>query len=135
MGFEQQVTVGLVFVSPYPAPELVKIRKPVTIGVVDEDRIGVGDVESAFNDRRGNQDVELAGDKVGHNIFEVPFIHLPVPISKGGFGDERFKLLLHQVNVIDSVVNEKSLAITAKLSQNSITNHFVVKAKHFGCHG
>ena len=58
---EQQVGVGPVLVAADPAAELVQVGQAVLVGLVDEDRVDVGDVQAALDDRRRDQDVELAG--------------------------------------------------------------------------
>ena len=58
---DQQVAVGPVLVAPDAAAELVQVGQAVAVGLVDEDRVGVGDVQPALDDRRRQQHVELAG--------------------------------------------------------------------------
>ncbi len=47
-------------VAADPAAELVQVGQAVLVGLVDEDRVDVGDVQAALDDRRRDQDVELA---------------------------------------------------------------------------
>ena len=59
--FQQQVAVRPVFVAADAAAELVHVGQAVLVGLMDEDRVGVGDVEPAFDDRRADQHVGFAG--------------------------------------------------------------------------
>ena len=43
---EQQVGVGPVLVAADPAAELVQVGQAVLVGLVDEDRVDVGDIEA-----------------------------------------------------------------------------------------
>jgi hypothetical protein len=65
-------------VSAHASAKLMQIGQPVSLGFVDEDRIRVGNVESAFNDRRRQQDVGLAAHELEHAAFEFALPHLPV---------------------------------------------------------
>ena len=52
---QQQISVGLVFVAAHAAAQLIKIAQAETIGAIDDDRVRVGDIEAAFDDRGGEQ--------------------------------------------------------------------------------
>src|SRR6185295_7244132 len=59
---QQQVTVGAMFVAPHAAAQLVQVGQTVPVGLVDKNRVGVGYVQPALDDRRGHEHVELPGD-------------------------------------------------------------------------
>jgi hypothetical protein len=50
---------------------LVEVGETVAVGLVDEDRVGAGDVEAALHDRRGEEDVGLPADERQHHLLEV----------------------------------------------------------------
>ena len=52
-------SVGPVLVPAHPAAKLVQVGQAVLVGLVDEDRVGVGNVQPALDDRRRHQDVGL----------------------------------------------------------------------------
>ena len=55
----QQIRVGRPIGSADAAAQLIELRQAVPIGAVDDDRVGVRDVEAVFDDRRRQQHVEL----------------------------------------------------------------------------
>ena len=57
---EHEVGVGLVLRAAHAAAKLVEIGEAEAVGAVDDDRIGVGDIEAALDDRRGDEDVGFA---------------------------------------------------------------------------
>ncbi len=59
----QQVAVGELVAPPHPAAELVELRQAEAVGAVDDHGVDVGDVDAVLDDRRGEQDVELAGSR------------------------------------------------------------------------
>ena len=56
----QQIRVGRPIGSADAAAQLIELRQAVAIGAVDDDRVGVRDVEAVLDDRRRQQDVELS---------------------------------------------------------------------------
>jgi len=83
-----QITVSLMFVSSNTSTQLVQVAKPIPIGVVDKDRIGIGNVQPTFNDRRRQQQVKLMIDKIDHDLFQFTFAHLPMTNSDSRLRDD-----------------------------------------------
>ena len=75
-------------VAPDAAAQLMQIGQAVVVGLVDEDRVGVGNVEPAFDDRRGQQNIELVVDEIEHHLFELALGHLPVADADAGLGHD-----------------------------------------------
>src|ERR1043166_2813704 len=49
---EQQVAIGVVLVATDPAAELMQIGQPEIVGSIDENRIGIGNIQPRLNNRR-----------------------------------------------------------------------------------
>ena len=75
---QQQISVGLVFVATHAAAQLIEIAQAKTIGAIDDDRVRVGNIEAAFDDRGGEQNVGFAVDEFRHHFFQIVGIHLAV---------------------------------------------------------
>ena len=75
-------------VPPDAAAKLVQVGQAVAVGLVDEDRVGVGNVEAAFDDRRRQQDVGLAADELEHHLFQLVLGHLAVADVDPGLGHD-----------------------------------------------
>ena len=56
---EHEIGVGLVLRAADAAAELVEIGEAEAVGAVDDDRVGVRDIEAALDDRRGDEHVGL----------------------------------------------------------------------------
>ena len=65
--FRQQHAVALLFAPPHPAPELVQLRKPEAVGAFYQHDRGVGNIDAHLDDRRRDQDIQLAGAEVLHD--------------------------------------------------------------------
>src|SRR5205823_494083 len=57
---EKEIRVGLVFVTAHPAAELVEVTQPEAVRAIDDDGVGVWDVDAALDDRGGNEDIRFA---------------------------------------------------------------------------
>ena len=68
---QQQIGVGFVLGTTNPAAELVKIGQTEAIGAVDDDRVGIGNIETALDDRRADKHVDFSSDEAGHYFLEL----------------------------------------------------------------
>ena len=57
---------------PHPSPQLVQLRQPKLVGAVNQNRVGVGDVDAGFNNGRAQQQVKPLLGKVAHHLFQLP---------------------------------------------------------------
>ena len=89
MAGQQQVGVGLVLVTAHPAAQLIEIAQAEAVGAVNDDGVGVGDVQAAFDDGGGQQDVGAAVDEVGHDFLQFAGVHLAVADGEAGLGNQR----------------------------------------------
>ena len=132
VGFEQQVGVGAVLVAADPAAKLVQVGQAVLVGLVDEDRVDVGDVQAALDDRRGDQDVVLPPDEGQHRPLELLAAHLAVADGDPGLGDDRLDLVGDGLDVVDPVVDEVDLAVAIELAVDGPLDDLGVEAGDAG---
>ena len=85
---DQQVAIGPVLVPPDAAAKLMQIGQAVAVGLVDEDRVGVGNIEPAFDDRRRQQHVELDVHEIEHHLFQLVLGHLAVADANARLGHD-----------------------------------------------
>ena len=52
MARNQKIGIRLMFVAPDPSAKLIEIAQPEPIRPIDDDRVGVRNVDAAFDDRR-----------------------------------------------------------------------------------
>ena len=64
-----KVAKSLLVAAPYPTTHLVQVGKTKVLGVVDKDGIGIGHIQAAFYNGRGNQDVVVPVDKGEHHLL------------------------------------------------------------------
>ena len=116
----EQVGVGPPRRSPDPPAQLVELGEPERVGVVDDDRVHVRDVEAGLDDRRADQDVGLARREVEHHLLEGSLVHLAVADDDPGLGQQRAQLVRLRLDRLDPVVDEEDLAAAVQLAQDRL---------------
>jgi hypothetical protein len=70
--------VSALATAAHSASELVKICQAKSIRAVDYDGVGIGDVHTAFDDGRANENICLSVDETVHDTLQKLAIHLTV---------------------------------------------------------
>ncbi len=123
------------FVAPHAAAKLVQVGQPVAVGLVDEDRVGVGNVEAALDDRRGQQHVVAAVDEAEHHLFEIVLVHLPVSDGQPRLGDDLPQPPRDDLDVLDAIVDEEYLPVAVQFAQHGVADQLGVEAGDAGFDG
>ena len=114
----QQVCVRALTAPADPSPQLIQLREAEAIGSVDDQRVHGRHVETAFDDRRADQDVELAFPELLHDPFEAAFVHLAVSDRDAGLGYEFPYVGGDMFDVLHPVVDVERLTFAEQLSPN-----------------
>ena len=128
----EQVGVGAGGAAADAAAELVELRQAELVGVVDDDRVRVGDVEAGLDDRRADEDVGLAVGELEHHALELVLVHLAVADADLGLGHELAELARDQLDVVDAVVDEVDLAAALHLAHDRLADDVVVELGDVG---
>ena len=75
---EQQICVGFMLSASDPAAQLIEIGKPKPIGAVNNNGVGVGNIQPTLDDRRANEHIDLSSHETVHHGFELIRFHLAV---------------------------------------------------------
>ncbi len=105
---------------------MVEIGEAEAIGAVDEDGVGVGDVDSGFNDGGGEEDVCFVVNEGVHDGFEIVFVHLAVADEDACFGDEFSEFPMDHFDGFDAVVEEEDLAAALDFAAYGIAYDTIV---------
>ena len=95
-------------------------RRGQSVGSVDEDGVGIGDVDAVFDDGRGDEDVGLSAFKGVEDGVEFIGRHLSVAGDDAGFGKQVFELFGDAEDRFDAVVDEEGLAIAGEFAQKGV---------------
>ena len=78
LGRIEEVGITTVATAADPPAQLVELGEPERVGALDDEGVGVGDVEPALDDRRTDEDVVGLVPEVDHRALEDVLVHLPV---------------------------------------------------------
>ena len=125
---DDEVGVGPQLGPADAAAELVQVGEAVDVGLVDDDGVGVGNIEAALDDRRGDQDVGLLLDEGDHRLFQLRLGHLPVGNRNLGVRHDVRDLGGDVLDVVDAVVHEVDLPAAVQLAVDGMADQFLVPA-------
>ena len=101
---------GFLIAAAHTSAQLVQVAQAEVLGIVHDDRIGIGNVNAVLDDGRGDQHVEFPVDKVHDQPLQLLGGHLAVPHAHAGLGADAGDKPLHGHQVLDAVVDEVDLS-------------------------
>ena len=119
-------------VTPDAAAQLVKLTQTETVGAVDDDRVGVGDVEAALDDGCREQDVGVAVDEFCHHLLERAAGHLAVADDEPRLGYQLADAIGHRLDCRHAVVQKEHLPAPVELSLDSVAEGRLVELNDGG---
>ena len=87
-----QVGVGAVVRAADAPAQLMELRQAEPVGAIDQDGVGGGHVDAAFDDGRAHQHVEAPMIEIDHQLLELALAHLPVAEAHLRLGHQRREL-------------------------------------------
>ena len=127
VAWQNQIGKSLVLVTPDAAAQLVQLAQAETVGAVDDDRVGVGDVEAALDDGRREQDVGVAVDESCHHLLERAAGHLAVADDEPRLGHELADAIGHRLDRRHAVVQKEHLPAPVELSLDGVAEGRLVE--------
>ena len=131
----QQVAERLLITAPHPASHLVQITQSEVVCIVDDNGIGVRNIDTVLHDGSREQYIVVEVDEPHHHLLQFLGFHLSMTDGHTGirhiFSDHQSKFR----QVTDTVVHEEHLSVSAHLELNGIRNHLFVEGMHLGIDG
>src|SRR5690606_17249709 len=102
---------------------------------IDENGIGIGDIQARFNDCCCQKHIIIAAYEIRHDVLYLITLHaamyngnlyLRTEVEQGGF---------HLHNVFYPVVDEENLPVTANLVNYSLADNILIEAVKLGDDG
>src|SRR5690606_32786071 len=135
VGGGDEITEGLFIAPSHPAPHLVQVAQAKVVGVVDENGIGIGDIQATFHYGGGDQYVKLPIDEGKHELFQFLAFQLSMADPDLGIGKQALDHPGHFLDVLDAVVDEEYLSAPLDLVGNGIPYEFLIEADHLALYG
>ena len=112
--------------------QLIELGQPEGLSVIDDNGIGRRDIEARLNDRRTQQEVKVALQKLHHNSFKRPLGHLPVGYTNATLGDEPLQQRLHGREGVNTIVHKEHLATSLQFIPNGPLDRCLRIGGHHG---
>ena len=112
--------------TSHTAAQLIKLGKAVSVRIMDDHGIYIGNIQSRLNDRCGNQHIHITIDKIIHYLLQLPLTHLPMSKIHPGFRHKFGYAKSYLSNIIDTVVYIVDLAAAAKLPADSLPDSLLI---------
>jgi len=124
-----------VLVAPHAAAQLVKVAEPEAVGAVNDNGVGVGNIQAALDDGGGKQHVGLAVDEPGHDFLQVVAAQLAVADDDAGLGQQGLEPGGHGVDGQHAVVEKEYLAAAIQLALDGLADEALVVGGDDGLDG
>ena len=130
-----QIRIRNAIASAHASAQLIQLRKPHAVGILNDDGIRIGNIHPRFDNCCADQNINLAADEIAHNAFQLSLRHLPMRI---GHICIRHKPLHPEGLLADgfyTIIEIINLSAAADFPVNSLTNKFGVIFHHIGLNG
>ena len=120
---QQKISVGFVLGTSNPPTQLIQIGQAETIRAINDNGVGIWNVQAAFDDGGADQDIDFSHDKAMHYRFQFVGIHLTMaklhPRIRAKFSNP----IAHFLNRVDAIMQKKNLALPLQLAIDGIANN------------
>ena len=131
----QEVGVRAFAAAADTPAQLVQLGEAEPVGVVYDQRVRVGDVESGLDDRRAYEHVDVAMPEVADYAVELLLPHLAVSDADSRLGDELVDLRGRLRDVLHAVVHVEHLSAAQQFAPDRGRDLSVLVRAHVGEHG
>ena len=131
-GLRAEIGIGAQLGAPDTAPDLVKLRQPIHIGTMHDQRIGGRNIKPGFDDRRGQKHIVFAIVKGVHPVIQLARRHLAVGDNIRNLLAQKF-LDIRQIG--DARHHIKALPAAIMLAQQGLAQCHRVELGNIGADG
>ena len=100
----------------------MQLRQPKLVSAVNDDGVGIGDVDAGFNDGRAHQHIGAAMGEIRHHHLQLAGAHLAMADGHPSFGNVFDDVLGRGRDVAHFVVQIKHLSTTGQLPLDGFLN-------------
>ena len=102
------------------------------IGVMDNHCVGIGDIQTGFNDCCGNKHINIPVDKIQHDLLQLVLSHLSVGKDNRCLRHQSRNAVCHLDNIVYPIINVIYLAAPRHFPMYRLPNHFFIVFHHIG---
>ncbi len=117
---DDEVAIRSPIAAPNTAADLVQLRQAETFRVIDDERVGVGDVEAVLDDCRTNEQIHAPLHEIRHHVVQLVGGHLAVSHLHTCLRGDLSHSVGRHLDRRDPVVEKKDLAAAVDLSGDGL---------------
>ncbi len=130
-----QVRIGANLAAPDAPAQLIELGEAETVGAVYNDRVGAGNVESAFDDRGREQHFVFLLVEGAHPLFHLAGGHLAMRGNDLHLRDVVVQPFGQGLHVRNARYDDEALPAAMMLAQQGLAHHHVVPLHNVCPHG
>ena len=134
-GRREQVAERLAVAAPHPTAHLMKVGQTEVLRIVDDDGIGIGDVDTVLHNGRREQHVVVIVDEAHDDFLKLLWGHLTVADGYTTIGYILPDELRDMRQTRDAVVDKEHLTATAHLEVDGVSDDLVAERAQLGVDG
>ena len=123
---QKQIRVCLVLGSADASTQLIQIGEAKLIRAIDDDRVCIRNVETAFDDCRANEHVRFSGNESRHHRFQFVCVHLAMPDFDSGLGAKMKDPITCSFDGRDAIVQKENLTLPFQFAINCGANDSLI---------
>ena len=131
----QQIAKGFLVASPHTATHLVEVTQSEVLGLVDDNGIGIGDINTTFYDGGGKQHIVIIIDEIQYDLLQFGRFHLAMTDGNTAVGnmtlDHHFEF--HKIG--NTIIHEEYLSVAAHFEVDGIGYDFFIESMYFRLNG
>src|SRR5438067_5734942 len=129
---QQKISVGFVLGTSNPPTQLIQIGQAETIRPINDNGVGIWNVQAAFDDGGADQHIDVSHDKAMHHRFQFIGIHLAVAKLNARIQTEFSDAIAHFLDRLHAIMQKKNLALPFQLALDGIANNSLVITTDYG---
>src|SRR5437899_1775604 len=122
----EEVRVRALAPTANPTSQLVQLRQPESVRPLDDEGVGIGDVDAALDDGGANQYVELLLPEADDDVLERVLGHLAMRRLDPRLRHELAEPLGDAINRLDTVVDVEDLTFPKQFAADRCSDLFFV---------
>ena len=128
----QQITESLLVASPHTSTHLMQVTQSKVLRLIDNNRIGIRDINSTLNNGSGKQYIVIIIHKTEDNLFQLFGLHLSMTDTNTAIRNVTHDHCFQFCQVLYAIIHKEHLTVTAHFKVNRFGNDFFVKRMHLG---
>ena len=113
----------------------MQLTQTVSVGIVNDNGIGIGHIDTVFNDCSCDQHIIFVMNKIEDKPFQFCGRHTAMPHCYACIGDFTLYYAGDLFYIIYSVVDDKDLSVAGHLEIDSFPNNVGAESCQFGGNG